>query len=127
MAGDIVELVEESNKKADRILLLLEGDRHSPGLIDQIKKNTADIDTLKSAGERCVTVTSTLASVALLFFFLVPVAIFMDRYFLISEIRYNLNIADVWAALVSSVIGLFAQGMAIFVILVFTNRLWGLR
>lgn len=122
MAPDLIELLESNSRKTDRILLLLEGDEFQMGLIPQVRKNAEDIETLKRLDAHSADSTSTLAGVALLFFFLAPALIFIDRMFLISEIREYFHIYGYWAVLASSVLGLLAQGMAIFVVLVLTLR-----
>ena len=123
--SNVVELSEDTAKKVDRILLLLEGDAYHPGLMPLVQAHDQEIEKLKTANADRILGTSVLFGVATAGLLFVPVLTWVDRMFVITDVRASLGLHGYAAVAASVVAALLAQTVLNFVMIVFMLRWLG--
>jgi hypothetical protein len=127
MSEGVVELSAKTAAKVDEILSLLKDDEFRPGLISLVQSNAEQIAEMRRAQSYSTVSTTILIGVAWMGLFLVPALTILDRMILISEIRHSLGLYGWYAVAISTMVGLVAKGLLVFVVCIFTLRWlrWG--
>ena len=122
---DVMVQVTEIAENVVYIRHMLEGDDFSPGLVQQVKANTADLHEMKENREKSGSSNSTLVAVAWVFLVAAVVVSLADRAVLISDIRHQLEINAGQALGVSLMLGLSAKGFIAVSVSIFISRITG--
>ena len=102
---DTVTKVEVMAEDVAAIRRLLEGDKYTPGLVQRVHINTADIADMKKKQENSGYSSSTLIAVSWMFLVSAVIITVLDRGALISDIRHLTNMTGAQAWVLSILLG----------------------
>jgi len=104
MADNLIEVSERTAESVAKILHLLEGDEYTEGLIKLVRRNDAELRSIRENSVRLSISKSALISIAWASAFFVPFLAFADRMVLVSEIRKSLGLHGYQAVGISVVL-----------------------
>lgn len=118
-----MEKVDIISDDVAAIRRLLEGDKYSTGLVEQVRHNTTDLMEMKRLKETAGYSNDTLFTMSWLFFVLALVTVVIETGIAIGDIRHLIPLTPIQAWVLSATLGLASKFFVAFPAAIFAYGL----